>query len=238
MTVRMPMLRNCSMRRRMPGLGTSDNAITPKMLPSTETASGVAPFFGHPLGRVLEIGRLRAAKGFGHMHGYGVDGSFSDHPSIGQIDAAHARLRREIEAPAAIEQSDRVTTPSFSAKTITERPSGVVSKADAQVGGLRQQRVRAGSRSGMNSVACRLPIVIVPVLSSSNVCTSPAASTAFAGHGEDIEPEGAIDAGDADGRQQRADGGGNERDQERDQVGNVDSRLQVRPPPAPSSSPR
>ena len=30
----------------------------------------------------------------------------------------------------------------------------------------------------MNSVACRLPSVIVPVLSSSSVSTSPAASTA------------------------------------------------------------
>ena len=30
----------------------------------------------------------------------------------------------------------------------------------------------------MNSTACRLPIVIVPVLSSSSTSTSPAASTA------------------------------------------------------------
>ena len=35
--------RNCPRRSRMPGLGTSDNAITPSILPSTETASGVAP---------------------------------------------------------------------------------------------------------------------------------------------------------------------------------------------------
>jgi hypothetical protein len=33
-------------------------------------------------------------------------------------------------------------------------------------------------RTGRNSLACRLPIVIVPVLSSSRVFTSPAASTA------------------------------------------------------------
>ena len=32
--------------------------------------------------------------------------------------------------------------------------------------------------TGMNSLACRLPMVIVPVLSSSSVLTSPAASTA------------------------------------------------------------
>ena len=33
--------------------------------------------------------------------------------------------------------------------------------------------------TGMNSTACRLPSVMVPVLSSSRVLTSPAASTAL-----------------------------------------------------------
>ena len=33
-------------------------------------------------------------------------------------------------------------------------------------------------RTGRNSLACRFPMVIVPVLSSSRVLTSPAASTA------------------------------------------------------------
>ena len=68
--------------------------------------------------------------------------------------------------------------PYFSlASTTIERPSGVSSAR------LASWAVRATSSSAtplraMNSVACRLPSVIVPVLSSSSVSTSPAASTA------------------------------------------------------------
>ena len=54
----------------------------------------------------------------------------------------------------------------------------------------------------MNSVAMRLPKVMVPVLSSSSVSTSPAASTArpeVAMTLKRIEP---VHAGDADRRQQ------------------------------------
>jgi 4-hydroxy-tetrahydrodipicolinate synthase len=47
------------------------------------------------------------------------------------------------------------------------------------------------------------------------------------GHGDDIEPERAIDAGDADGGQERTDSGRNERDQERNQIGDVDWGLQI-----------
>ena len=49
----------------------------------------------------------------------------------------------------------------------------------------------------------------------------------LAGHGQHIEPEGAIDAGDADGGEQGADGGWNQRHQQRDQVGDIDVGLQV-----------
>ena len=65
---------------------------------------------------------------------------------------------------------------SFASTTI-ERPSGVSSASDASCAASASCRsVRPAS--GMNSDAWRLPSVIVPVLSSSSVCTSPAASTA------------------------------------------------------------
>src|SRR5579864_1598210 len=65
---------------------------------------------------------------------------------------------------------------SFASTTI-ERPSGVSSASDASCAASASSRsVTPGS--GTNSEACRLPNVIVPVLSSSSVCTSPAASTA------------------------------------------------------------
>ena len=63
------------------------------------------------------------------------------------------------------------------ASTTIERPSGVSSASDASCA------TSASSASdtpgiGMNSLARRLPIVIVPVLSSSSTSTSPEASTA------------------------------------------------------------
>jgi len=65
---------------------------------------------------------------------------------------------------------------SLASKTI-ERPSGVSS------GRLESRAARATSRSstpvsGTKRVACRLPSVMVPVLSKSSTSTSPAASTA------------------------------------------------------------
>ena len=63
------------------------------------------------------------------------------------------------------------------ARTTTERPSGVSSANEASC-------AASANRSGLipgaviKAVAIRLPNVIVPVLSSSNTSTSPAASTA------------------------------------------------------------
>ena len=68
-------------------------------------------------------------------------------------------------------------TPNCFASTTIERPSGVSSAIEASCA------ASASSSSltpgiGVNSVASRLPRVIVPVLSSSSVSTSPEASTA------------------------------------------------------------
>ena len=69
----------------------------------------------------------------------------------------------------------------------------------------------------MNSVAWRLPSVMVPVLSSSSTSTSPDASTARPAHREDVVLEQTIHARDADGAQQPANGRGNQTHQQRDQ---------------------
>ena len=58
-----------------------------------------------------------------------------------------------------------------------ERPSGVSSARDASCAALASSSSLWPS-TGQNVDAIRLPRVIVPVLSSSKVCTSPAASTA------------------------------------------------------------
>ncbi len=63
------------------------------------------------------------------------------------------------------------------ARTTIERPSGVSSASDASWAASASS-ASVTPRTGRNSVACRLPSVMVPVLSSSSVSTSPAASTA------------------------------------------------------------
>ncbi|ETZ58300.1 potassium-transporting ATPase B chain domain protein, partial [Mycobacterium avium MAV_120709_2344] len=63
------------------------------------------------------------------------------------------------------------------ANTTTERPSGVSS---ARLDSCAASANSSGDTpaNGMKAAACRLPSVMVPVLSSSRVLTSPAASTA------------------------------------------------------------
>ena len=63
------------------------------------------------------------------------------------------------------------------ASTTMERPSGVSSASEASWAASASSRsLRPSDREEAD--AMRLPSVIVPVLSSSSVCTSPAASTA------------------------------------------------------------
>ncbi len=74
----------------------------------------------------------------------------------------------------------------------------------------RQRRIRPWNQC----VACRLPTVMVPVLSSSTVSMSPAISTAFAAFGQDVGLQGAVHAGDADRGQQGSDRRGDQTDQQ------------------------
>ncbi len=63
------------------------------------------------------------------------------------------------------------------ASTTIERPSGV-SSASEESCAASASVCTSTPATGTNSLACRLPRVMVPVLSSSRVLTSPAASTA------------------------------------------------------------
>ncbi len=72
----------------------------------------------------------------------------------------------------------RARRPNWSlARTTMERPSGVSSESDESCAASARSPGRT-SGAGKNSVAWRLPSVIVPVLSRSSTLTSPAASTA------------------------------------------------------------
>ena len=72
----------------------------------------------------------------------------------------------------------RPRMPNFSfASTTMLRPSGVSSESEESCAASARSRASTPGIA-MNSTAWRLPSVMVPVLSSSSVSTSPAASTA------------------------------------------------------------
>jgi hypothetical protein len=79
-------------------------------------------------------------------------------------------------APIACTSCSRTLKRCFASTTML-RPSGVSSASEAScAASASSSSVTPGA--GINGDACRLPSVIVPVLSSSSVSTSPAASTA------------------------------------------------------------
>ena len=107
-----------------------------------------------------------------------VGRALADLPAV-EIDAGHPRLRGERD-------EHRVLVPPGRGRECRTSPSparrsnGLRAFRRPATTAARRRPVPASVTpgSGTNSVACRLPSVIVPVLSSSSVCTSPAASTA------------------------------------------------------------
>ena len=142
-----------------------------------------------------------------------------------QFDAADARLRREgnerrpelLHVAAAQAILALWPAPRCCGPRAFRRPA-------RQAGPRRPESGRSTPSAGRNSTAWRLPSVIVPVLSSSSTSTSPAASTARPRRGDHVGLDHAIHAGDADGRQQAADGGGNQADQQRHEHRDGDRR--------------
>ena len=111
--------------------------------------------------------------------------------------------------------------PNFSlASTTMLRPSGVSSASEASCAASASSCSVNAGRGHETPMALRLPSVMVPVLSSSSTSTSPAASTARPLMASTLRWSNAVDAGDADGAEQAADGGRNQADQQRDQHGN------------------
>ena len=78
---------------------------------------------------------------------------------------------------ACCEASSRPRMPYCLASTTIERPSGVSSASEDSCA-ASASACSDTPGAGTNATACRLPSVMVPVLSSSSVSTSPAASTA------------------------------------------------------------
>ncbi|CAM5490538.1 hypothetical protein SRIMM317S_03796 [Streptomyces rimosus subsp. rimosus] len=185
MTVLMPILRNSTKRSRMPSLTTSLRWMTPRTRAprssSRATSSGVPPASEMPLasrsassGTVPPLSRTQAMT----------------------EPVAPLRTRRTVPCSVTSTPDMRVwavkgthvastsspwwrsRSPYFSlARTTMERPSGV-SSASEDSWAASATSASVTPLTGTNSAAWRLPRVMVPVLSSSSVETSPAASTA------------------------------------------------------------
>src|ERR1051326_8112275 len=102
-------------------------------------------------------------------------GERSELRDLGEARRGHAFGADEFRRHAVAER-DRAGLVERPSTTI-ERPSGVSSASEASCA-TSARRAVVTPLALMNSVAMRLPSVIVPVLSSSSVSTSPAASTA------------------------------------------------------------
>ena len=223
-TVLMPMRRSSAKRSLMSGFTTSFRWMTPSSRSPSARPSGVPPE------RAM---RSTAARNAG--------GSTNSRPvaSPANLRMASTAPLRSLRAPISMPDSRVVAENSM--KPLRGGASGMadpvlllgqrddraalgrlVGKAGEQ--GRLGRLMLATPGTGMTSVAMRLPKVMVPVLSSSSVSTSPAASTARPDMASTLKLQQPVHAGDADGRQQAADGGRNERDEQRDQHGDGNHR--------------
>ena len=178
-------------------------------------AAGAAHLVDEP---VQLLGRVAGRRGPGAVHPlrHRGAGPLAD-LAAGQVEAAHPGAGGELHqrpprgrglVDAVVGPADQVDDAAALGRLVGERGRAA-----------RPRRARASETpvTGSSSVACRLPSVIVPVLSRSSTSMSPAASTARPDMASTLRRTSRSMPGDADGRQQRADRGRDQADQQRDQ---------------------
>ena len=184
-TVRMPILRSSAKRSLMPPLTMSLRWTTPSRRPSRSTASGVPPDLAISSAiawrsRTASLaGRAPLPADIDWLTWARTESTAPlriDEPSI-STPLMRVCAVKGTKVACSVAMS-RARMPYFSfASTTIERPSGVSSASEASCAASASS-CSVTPLTGRNSVAWRLPSVIVPVLSSSSVSTSPAASTA------------------------------------------------------------
>ncbi len=181
MTVLMPMRRSSSNRSRMPSLTTSLRWMTPRTrapsVSSRATSSGVPPACEIVSVSSCASGVTVPPRSSTQATTEPVAPLRTLRPSTSTPDMRVWAVKATHSAPVSSPWW-RSRRPYFSlASTTMERPSGVSSASDDSWAASATS-ASVVPRTGTNSEAWRLPRVMVPVLSSSSVETSPAASTA------------------------------------------------------------
>ena len=177
MTVWMPIWRISANRSRMPPFTMSFSSITPRIVGPSATTSGVRPARRLLDRRSLKSRRAACRPARPTQARDRIGRALADLAAV-DVDPDIRVVRRE---------GDELVRSAELALADVETLLGQHDDG-AALGGLVGQR---GELSGVGHLLfgvpvrrdrrptpCRLPSVIVPVLSSSNVCTSPAASTA------------------------------------------------------------
>ncbi len=172
-TVRRPMRRRSANRSFTPALTTSFRWMTPTSTPFSLTASGVPP--------------ERAMRSMAALSSAGAAAAvrptslkIASTAPLRQLSLPESRPEIRVVAlkGTGLESFGGVPVRPFSsARSTIERPSGVSSASEAIMAAWSAASARTPG-AAITSVAMRLPWVMVPVLSSSRVSTSPAASTA------------------------------------------------------------
>jgi hypothetical protein len=190
-------------------------------LPSRTTASGVPPALAISSAMTLELGAagsaLLAAPSQTEIH---ISSTAStaplriDEPS--DIDAAHAVCAVNGTKLALQARMSRSRMPYFSlASTTIERPSGVSSASEASC-------AASASSASVTPRPAELGRLAVAERDGAGLVEQQRIDVArrfdrAARHGQHVEAHQPIHAGNADGRQQRPDGGGDQRHEQRHQ---------------------
>ena len=229
-TVRMPMARSWSKRSRMPGLTMSLRWI------DAQRAGGLAGSAARddergaavgadPVDRVVQVVRATSATAV-------LDPARrprrSRRPCATRVPSGRSTPDMRVEAENGDERrarlaqlGERAAWPrrrrARGAWSTIERPSGVSSASEDEVGGPQQLVAGSAPSTGTTSLARRLPKVMVPVLSSSRVRHVAGGLDGAAGHREHVVLHEAVHAGDADRGEQRTDRGRDEADQQGDE---------------------
>ena len=198
----------------MPSLTTSLSSITPRTWLSRATASGVEPWRAKRVERGLELRRRMAALVVHPSHDR-VARALAQARAV-EVDAAHPRLRGERdEVACCCVARARGSRTAWRARR-SSGPRGSRRRATTIWAASASVRLgHAGHRHERGRLAVaerdRPGLVEEQDVDVARGLDRPARE------GEDVATDEAVHAGDADGRQQRADRGRDERDEERDE---------------------
>ena len=220
-TVRMPIRRSSSKRSRMPSLTTSLSSMTPSTRAAVVRPRPAAAACRRRRRSRRRPRRRRAGRGrpaTRTQRGHRAGGALAQLPAVGEVDAAHPRLRGERHEVA--RRAGRVRSRS---------PYPRLGQDDdaAALGGLVGQRGELGGvgdlvRPSAPPTASELRRLPVAEGDGAGLVQQQGAHVAgglhgAAAHGQHVALHEPVHAGDADGRQQRADGGRDEADDQRDE---------------------